>query len=239
MSVPSASTSHALSPHERIAVALDVATLDEARELARRLEGRVGWFKVGLELFVAHGPAAVSEIAAYGPVFLDLKLHDIPTTVARAVASAVRLEVGLLTIHTSGGSTMMRAARDAAGGSLRLLGVTVLTSTSDEELAELGLEGASDQVPRLAALASRAGIDGLVCAPTDLASVRAAAGADALLVTPGIRASEAGSDDHARSLSAPDAVAACSDLLVVGRPITRADDPVEAVSRLVASLSQG
>jgi orotidine-5'-phosphate decarboxylase len=228
-----------LAPHERIAVALDVATLDEARALARRLEGQVGWFKVGLELFVAHGPSAVSAIAAHGPVFLDLKLHDIPTTVARAVASAARLDVGLLTIHTSGGTAMMCAAREAAGDALRLLGVTVLTSTSDAELAALGLGPAERQVPRLASLATDAGIDGLVCAPTDLASVRAAVGERALLVTPGIRAVEATSDDHARSLSAPEAIAAGADLLVVGRPITRAPDPVEAVERIVGSMAEG
>lgn len=237
-SSPSVS-SRILAPHERIAVALDVATLDEARGLARRLEGRVGWFKVGLELFVAHGPSAVSAIAAHGPVFLDLKLHDIPTTVARAVASAARLDVGLLTIHTSGGTTMMRAAREAAGDTLRLLGVTVLTSTSDDELAALGLGPAERQVPRLTSLAIDAGIDGLVCAPTDLASVRAAAGERALLVTPGIRADEAASDDHARSLSAPEAMAAGADLLVVGRPITRAQDPVAAVGRIVESMARG
>lgn len=237
-SSPSVS-SRILAPHERIAVALDVATLDEARGLARRLEGRVGWFKVGLELFVAHGASAVSAIAAHGPVFLDLKLHDIPTTVARAVASAARLDVGLLTIHTSGGTTMMRAAREATGDTLRLLGVTVLTSTPDDELAALGLGPAERQVPRLASLAVDAGIDGLVCAPTDLARVRAAAGERVLLVTPGIRADEEETDDHARSLSAPEAIASGADLLVVGRPITRAQDPVEAVGRIVESMARG
>jgi orotidine-5'-phosphate decarboxylase len=223
--------------HERIVVALDVPTLDEAASLARTLTGHVGWFKVGLELFIAHGPAAVAAIAPYGPVFLDLKLHDIPTTVARAIASAVTLEVGLLTIHTSGGMAMMRAAREAAGGSLRLLGVTVLTSTTDAELQELGSDPASVQVPRLAALARDAGIDGLVCAPTDLGDVRAATGSQMLLVTPGIRASATTVDDHARALSAPQAVEAGADLLVVGRPITRAMDPLAAAVAIAASLS--
>ena len=226
-----------ISPRERLIVALDVATLDEAVMLAARLEGHVGWFKVGLELFVAHGPAAVAAVAAHGPVFLDLKLHDIPTTVARAVSSAARLDVGLLTIHTGGGSAMMRAAREAAGDAVRLLGVTVLTSTSDQELSELGSDPASAQVPRLAALARDAGIDGLVCAPTDLASVRAAVGPASLLVTPGIRATPGALDDHARALSAPQAIAAGADLLVVGRPITRAEDPVAAARAIVASLA--
>jgi len=225
------------TPRERLIVALDVPTLEEALDFAARLQGHVGWFKIGLELFVAHGPAAVAAVATHGPVFLDLKLHDIPTTVARAVASAVRLEVGLLTIHTGGGTAMMRAAREAAGDAVRLLGVTVLTSTSDAELSELGSDPASAQVPRLAALARDAGIDGLVCAPTDLGSVRAATGPDALLVTPGIRATAGGSDDHARALSASQAVAAGADLLVVGRPITRAEDPVAAADAIVASLT--
>jgi orotidine-5'-phosphate decarboxylase len=231
------STDASLSPRERLIVALDVATLEEAVALAARLEGHVGWFKVGLELFVAHGPAAVAAIAAHGPVFLDLKLHDIPTTVARAVGSAVRLDVGLLTVHTGGGSAMMRAAREAAGDTVRLLGVTVLTSTSDAELSELGSDPASAQVPRLAALARDAGIDGLVCAPTDLGSVRAATGPTTLLVTPGIRATPSAADDHARSLSAPQALAAGADLLVIGRPITRAQDPVAAADAIAASLA--
>jgi orotidine-5'-phosphate decarboxylase len=228
-----------LAPRERLVVALDVPTLEEASALARLLEGHVGWFKVGLELFVAHGPAAVTAIAAHGPVFLDLKLHDIPTTVARAVSSAVRLDVALLTIHTAGGSAMMRAAREAAGDALRLLGVTVLTSTSDPELAALGSDPAVVQVPRLARLAAEAGIHGLVCAPTDLGGVRAAVGSQTLLVTPGIRALPSASDDHARALSAPEAVRAGADLLVVGRPITRASDPVAAAVGIVASLAQG
>jgi len=230
-------TDRPLTPRERLVVALDVPTLEDAVTLASRLEGHVGWFKVGLELFVAHGPAAVTAIAAHGSIFLDLKLHDIPTTVARAVASAVRLDVGLLTIHAGGGSAMMRAAREAAGDAVRLLGVTVLTSTSDAELSDLGADPASVQVPRLAALARDAGIDGLVCAPTDLASVRAATGPGTLLVTPGIRASPTAMDDHARALSAAQAVSAGADLLVVGRPITRAEDPVAAAAELVASLA--
>jgi orotidine-5'-phosphate decarboxylase len=227
----------AIGARERLVVALDVPTLEEASDLAHRLAGRVGWFKVGLELFVAHGPAAVAAVAVHGPVFLDLKLHDIPTTVARAVTSATRLDVGMLTVHTSGGATMLRAAREAAGDGLRLLGVTVLTSTSDAELAELGSAPASRQVPRLAAIATEAGIDGLVCAPTDLGIVRATVGVRPLLVTPGIRAEPTAIDDHARALSAAEAVAAGADLLVVGRPITRAADPLAAVEQLVESLT--
>ena len=228
-------------PAARIVVALDVDELDQAVALARRLSGRVGWLKVGLELFTREGPRAVAAIAEHAPVFLDLKLHDIPTTVARSVASVARLDAGLLTVHASGGLTMLRAAADAAGeasgGRLRLLGVTVLTSTSDDELAAMGSDGAEVQVPRLAAMAIASGIDGLVCAPVDLGRVRAAVGTDALVVTPGIRAQASDSDDHARAMSASAAVRAGADLLVIGRPITRADDPVAAVEAIVATLA--
>lgn len=224
----------------RIVVALDVEDLDRAVALARRLSGRVGWLKVGLELFVREGPRAVAAIAEHAPVFLDLKLHDIPTTVARSVASAAALDAGLLTLHASGGSTMLRAAADASGeasgGRLRLLAVTVLTSTSDDELATMGMDGAELQVPRLAAMAVGSGIDGLVCAPADLARVRGAVGADPLVVTPGIRAQASDADDHARALTAAQAVASGADLLVIGRPITRAPDPVAAVEAIVATL---
>ncbi len=225
----------------RIAVALDVEDLDRAVALARELSGRVGWFKVGLELFVREGPRAVAAIAEHGPVFLDLKLHDIPTTVARSVASAAALDAGLLTVHASGGPVMLRAAAEAAqessGGRLRLLAVTVLTSTSDDELVAMGIDGAVVQVPRLAAMAISCGIDGLVCAPADLGRVREAVGPGPLVVTPGIRAQASGTDDHARAMSAAQAVAAGADLMVIGRPITRAEDPVQAVETIVASLA--
>lgn len=231
----------AVDPASRIVVALDVEELGQGVALARSLSGRVGWLKVGLELFVREGPRAVAAIAEHAPVFLDLKLHDIPTTVARSVVSAAALDAGLLTVHASGGPTMLRAAADAAadasGGRLRLLAVTVLTSTSDDELAAMGMDPAEVQVPRLAAMAVTSGIDGLVCAPADLGRVRAAVGPDTLVVTPGIRAESTGTDDHARAMSAAAAVSAGADLLVIGRPITRADDPVAAVERIVATLS--
>lgn len=228
-------------PAGRIVVALDVEDLDRAVAIARRLSGHVGWLKVGLELFTREGHRAIAAIAEHAPVFLDLKLHDIPTTVARSVASVALLDVGLLTVHASGGPTMLRAAADAAGvasaGRLRLLAVTVLTSTSDAELMVMGMDGAEVQVPRLAAMAISSGIDGIVCAPADLGRVRSAVGADPLVVTPGIRAQASDSDDHARAMSAAAAVNAGADLLVIGRPITRADDPVAAVEAIVATLA--
>jgi len=231
-------------PAARIAVALDVEDLAQAVALARLLSGRVGWLKVGLELFAREGPRAVAAIAEHAPVFLDLKLHDIPTTVARTVASVAALDAGLLTVHASGGPMMLEAAAEAAGeagaspGRMRLLAVTVLTSTSDEELARMGMDGAERQVPRLARLAVASGIDGLVCAPADLVRVRDAVGPDVLVVTPGIRAQASASDDHARAMSAGEAVAAGADLLVIGRPITRAADPLAAVETIVATLLQ-
>lgn len=229
-----------LDPASRIVVALDVEDLEQGVALARRLSGRVGWLKVGLELFVREGPRAVAAIAEHAPVFLDLKLHDIPTTVARSVTSAAALEAGLLTVHASGGPTMLRAAADAAAeasdGRLRLLAVTVLTSTSDDELVRMGMDDAAVQVPRLATLAATSGIDGLVCAPADLGRVRAAVGPDMLAVTPGIRAQASEADDHARAMSASAAVQAGADLLVIGRPITRAEDPVAAVQEIAATL---
>ena len=227
----------ATSPAARIAVALDVPTLGEAEALARRLAGHVGWFKVGLELFIAHGPAAVAAIGAHGPVFLDLKLHDIPTTVARAVRTAVTAGAGLLTVHAAGGPPMLRAARDAAADEVRLVAVTVLTSLGPEDLTALGLPPAAERVPRLAELAVAAGLDALVCAPADLAVVRRTVGEDPLLVTPGIRPDPAAVDDHARALGPAEAVAAGADLLVVGRPITRSDDPVAAATGIAGLLA--
>jgi orotidine-5'-phosphate decarboxylase len=227
-----------LEPHERLVVALDVPTLGAAEALAEQLVGAVGWFKVGLELFAAHGPAAVEAIRRHGPVFLDVKLHDIPTTVERAAARIAELGVGLVTVHAGGGSKMVAAAVSGLDGHGEVLAVTVLTSTSDDELAALGMDPAATQVPRLARLATSAGAPGLVCAPRDLTAVREAVGPTVRLVTPGIRPSDAGSDDHARSATPAAALAAGADLLVVGRPITRAPDPVAAAEALAASLPQ-
>ncbi len=225
------------SPNERLIVALDVPTLDEAASLARRLVGAVGWFKVGLELFAAHGPEAVRAIRAHGPVFLDVKLHDIPTTVERAAARIAELGVGLVTVHAGGGAEMVAAAVRGLGGHGEVLAVTVLTSTSDTELAAMGSEPAASQVPRLARLASGAGAPGLVCAPRDLPAVREAVGPAVRLVTPGVRPAGAGTDDHARAATPAEAVADGADLLVIGRPITRAEDPLSAAEAIAASIA--
>lgn len=223
--------------HERIAVALDVDTLDEAAALAKQLAGHVGWFKVGLELFGAYGPDAVRRIATFGNVFLDLKLHDIPTTVERAARQVAQLGAGLLTVHAGGGQTMMRAACDGFGDTGKVLAVTVLTSLSDADLHAVGTDGADVQVVRLASLATASGVPGLVCAPRDLTRVRAAVGDTVMLVTPGIRLSGGAVDDHARSATPTVALRDGADLLVVGRPITRAHDPVRAAAAIAAELA--
>jgi orotidine-5'-phosphate decarboxylase len=226
----------AASARDRLVVALDVPSLDEATELARTLAGEVGWFKVGLELFAAHGPAAVAAVRQHGPVFLDVKLHDIPTTVERAAQRIAELGVGLVTVHASGGATMVRAAVQGLGDAGRVLAVTVLTSMSDDDLASINAPAAASQVPALAMLAVLAGAPGLVCAPRDLRAVRRAIGDESLLVTPGIRPGGAGDDDHARAATPRSAVEDGADLLVVGRPITRAEDPVAAARAIVATL---
>lgn len=219
---------------ERIAVALDVETLDEAEALAATLAGHVGVFKVGLELFSAHGPDAVRRIAAHGPVFLDLKLHDIPTTVARAARRLADLGVAYLTVHAVGGPAMVAAAVDGLGDAGRVLAVTVLTSMSPGDLDAVGLADSPVSVPRLAALATGAGAPGLVCAAPDLAAVRGVVSEATVLVTPGIRPAGAASDDQARVATPASAIADGASLLVVGRPITRADDPAAAADRIAA-----
>jgi orotidine-5'-phosphate decarboxylase len=226
-------------------VALDVPDLDEAVDLARRLEGEVGAFKVGLELYGAHGPEAVTQIGRFGDVFLDLKLHDIPTTVHRAASVLGRLGVRMLTVHAAGGARMvenavsgLREGAAAAGASAPLvLAVTVLTSMSDEDLEAVAQPPADEQVPRLARLAIAAGADGLVCAPRDLERVRGAVGGEPVIVTPGVRLAGSDTDDHARSATPTAALAAGADHLVVGRPIVRAEEPIDAVRAILAEVA--
>jgi orotidine-5'-phosphate decarboxylase len=222
---------------DRIVVALDVPTLVEADQLGSRLAGAVGWFKVGLELFAAHGPAAVEAIRSHGPVFLDLKLHDIPTTVERAASRVADLGVGLLTVHASGGPAMVESAVRGLGTGGEVLAVTVLTSMSDADLGAVGAPPAAQQVPALARLAVGAGAPGLVCAPTDLTAVRAAVGASTRLVTPGVRPAGSAADDQARVATPAQAALDGADLLVIGRPITRAEDPAAAAAAIAAELA--
>ncbi|HEV8254160.1 MAG TPA: orotidine-5'-phosphate decarboxylase [Vicinamibacteria bacterium] len=229
-----------MSPRDRIIVALDVAHADAARQLVERLAGTVGMFKVGSQLFTAAGPELVREIVGRGEkVFLDLKFHDIPNTVAGAVSAACRLGVSLVTVHALGG----RAQLEAAVGALpamgaRLLAVTILTSHDRASLEELGLAGApADHVRRLALLAREAGADGAVASPQEAALVREACGRDFVIVTPGVRPSGAAARDQARTATPAEAVAAGADYIVVGRPVTLAPDPAAAVAALTRDLA--
>ncbi len=227
-----------------IIAALDVADADDARQMASRLAGHVGALKVGFELFVAEGPALVRGLVADGHrIFLDLKFHDIPNTAAHAVRAATRIGAWMTNVHASGGEAMMRASIDAArdeaakiGATAPLvIGVTILTSLNDADLAKIGIAGTSeDAAVRLAMLAREAGLDGVVCSAREAARIKREAGADFLCVTPGIRPPWSPADDQKRTLTPAEALAAGADFLVVGRPITRADDPAAAARRLLA-----
>ena len=230
-----------------IIAALDVPTADQALGLAQKIAPVVGAFKIGSELFTAAGPDIVRRLRATGAaVFLDLKFHDIPNTVAKAVAGATRLEVQMLTIHTSGGLEMMQAAEQAAQDTARqmvidaplVLGVTVLTSMDSRALNEVGQpNNAGHQVERLAALAAQAGLRGLVCSPLELAGLRQILPSTMQLVTPGIRAAADAAGDQKRTLSAPEAMAAGANWLVIGRPIYAAENPRKAAEDILASIS--
>ena len=230
-----------LKGRERIFCAIDTADLEAAVLLADLLKGEVGGVKLGKEFFTAHGPEGVRRIVASGlGIFLDLKFHDIPNTVAGAVRVAGRLGCDMLTVHASGGAEMLRgavAAAESENPSLLILAVTVLTSLDDDDLAAVGQAGPADeQVRRLAALAQGCGVRGLVCSPLEIGGLRAAMGDDIRLVVPGIRPSWAGADDQKRTMTPAEAVAAGADYLVIGRPITRADDPVAAARRIADEL---
>jgi len=224
-------------------LALDVPTREAAAPLLRQLRGSLRWVKIGLQMFTAYGPDYVRAVADEGfDIFLDLKLHDIPNTVAKAVESLAPLPIGMLTLHTSGGREMMAAARAAqlqTKPELLLLGVTVLTSMDAAALGETGVAAAPEaQVGRLGRLAVDAGLRGLVCSPLEVALLRRELPADVRLVTPGIRpAGEAGGDDQKRIMTPADAARAGSSYIVVGRPILKAKDPAAAARAILADLA--
>jgi orotidine-5'-phosphate decarboxylase len=224
-------------------VALDVADPEKARELVRELGETVSFYKIGKELFTAAGPSVVRELVAAGKqVFLDLKFHDIPNTVAGAVRTASALGVSLLTVHASGGSTMLRAAAEAAAQSdakPTVLAVTVLTSLTATDLAEVGVTcGVEAQVLHLAGLAIRAGCGGIVASAQEAARLRGAYGAGFTLVTPGIRPAGGVAGDQARVVTPEDAIRAGANYLVVGRPISAADDPREAARAITRQIER-
>lgn len=233
----------ASAPTNPIFCALDTIDLDEAGRLARALASAVGGLKLGKEFFTAHGPQGVAALGSVGlPLFLDLKFHDIPNTVAGAVRAALALRPAILTVHAAGGRDMLRAAVEAAAGAGAsrplIVAVTVLTSLDDGDLAELGIaERTRDQTRRLAALARESGVDGVVCSPLEIADLRALGGPDFKLVVPGIRPAGAASGDQKRVMTPEEAMAAGADHLVIGRPITGADDPAAAARAIAASLA--
>ncbi|BDU74547.1 orotidine-5'-phosphate decarboxylase [Mesoterricola silvestris] len=229
---------------DRLVVALDVPTGAEALALARTLSGRAGMFKVGLELFCAEGPAFVREVQKAGPVFLDLKLHDIPNTVHRAMEALLPMNPSLVTIHTQGGPAMIEAAAQAVkahrqrGGRTQLLGVTVLTSLDREALARLGSTAEpGDLALHLARLAKACGCDGVVCSAHEAASVRDACGAPFHRLTPGIRPGGVATQDQARVVTPAQALREGATWLVVGRPITQAPDPAAAAQGILLEMA--
>jgi orotidine-5'-phosphate decarboxylase len=226
-----------ISARERVIVALDVPDLRELERFLDRLERQPAFYKVGLELFLAEGARAVEAVQARGGrVFLDLKLHDIPETVGRAVANAAKLGAELLTVHTAGGLEMLRRTADAAAGKVKTLGVTVLTSLGQEDLAADGISGSvADAVARRAALAARAGLAGLVCSPQEVAAAGQAA-PGLLRVVPGVRPAGAALGDQKRVGTPAATIQAGADHLVVGRPIRDAASPAEAFAAIVAEI---
>ena len=222
-----------------ILCAIDTHELARAQSLIAATAGAVGGVKLGLEFFVAHGPGGIRAAAAgQKNVFLDLKLHDIPNTVAGAVKSALAVDPLLLTVHCSGGAAMMRAAIEARGRArTKIVGVTVLTSLDDNDLAAVGQSApAAAQVRRLALLAQASGLDGVVCSPQEVAMLREACGKDFLLVVPGIRPAGAAVGDQKRVQTPRDAIGAGADYLVIGRPITQALDPGAAARAILADI---
>ena len=228
-----------IAAKDKVIVPLDVSTSEASRRLIDRIGGTIGFFKVGSQLFTATGPAIIEGIKASGSkVFLDLKFHDIPNTVRKAVESACALGVDMLTIHLSGGRAMCEAAVAGKGMAKTLiLGVTVLTSLNDESMAEVGFKASvREQVLLLAGLAKDVGVTGLVASPLELAAIRNRFGALFVTDVPGIRPKWSETDDQARTMTPREALRSGADYLVIGRPITAAPDPLEAAKRIVDEL---
>jgi len=224
---------------ERLIVALDVPTASTAQRVVQQLGESVSTYKVGLQLFTAEGPAVVRELVAAGrTVFLDLKIHDIPNTVAHAVKSAVDSGAKMLTVHASGGAAVLRAAVEAANHRLSILAVTVLTSLNDEDMQEIGFAGTTvDEALRMAALARSTGCDAVVTSAREVSAVRRMLGEGFGIVVPGIRPLGASQDDQSRVATPAQAVQAGATQIVVGRPITRAADPIQAVNAILEEMA--
>jgi orotidine-5'-phosphate decarboxylase len=222
-----------------IFLAIDTPDLDRAIALAEAVKGHAGGVKLGLEFFSAQGPEGVKRIAAVGlPIFLDLKLHDIPNTVAKAVEALAPIKPAILTVHASGGRAMLQAAKAAAPSQTKVVSVTVLTSLDESDLSEAGVQGsAAEQVERLASLARNSGVDGIVCSGAEVARARAA-WPDGFFVVPGVRPEGGEAGDQKRVVTPAKALLDGASVLVIGRPITGADDPGRAIMDIAASLAQ-
>ena len=224
-----------MQARDRLVVAVDLSTRDDILRLVDELHGAVGVFKIGLQAFIANGPSLVREVVGRGEkVFLDLKIHDIPNTAQHAVAEAASLGATMLTVHASGGAAMLRAC---AVDTTLVLGVTVLTSLDDDELARVGFTGGPlDNAVRLARLAKDAGLRGVVASPLEIAAIREACGHDFAIVTPGIRPAGSDAGDQRRTLTPREAIRAGADYIVVGRPITGAKDRRAAAMDLLEGM---
>ncbi|MFL6529518.1 MAG: orotidine-5'-phosphate decarboxylase [Chthoniobacterales bacterium] len=233
-------TTNEIQPRDRLIIALDVASADEALGLMRELSGEVSFFKIGLQLYTAAGPEIVRAVTATGAkVFLDLKLYDIPNTVAKAVSAAAELGVAMLTLHLSGGRKMLDAAAAGCPSNLLLLGVTVLTSADDATLREIGIESTvAEQALRLAAIGSAAGIRGLIASPHEVASLRKTLGTTTKIITPGVRPTWSAADDQKRFTTPTEALRNGADYLVIGRPVTAHPDPREAVRTIISEITR-
>jgi orotidine-5'-phosphate decarboxylase len=223
-----------------ICVALDTPDLIRAVDLAKQLAGHVGMMKIGMEFFYAHGAKGYEALAATGmPIFLDMKLHDIPHTVAQGLKCLMQLEPAITNVHATGGLDMMKAARDAVTGKTKLIAVTILTSLSNDNLWAAGFDSRSTDVHalNLAKLTNEAGLDGVVCSPLDLASIRSTLPRNFLTVVPGIRPDGVGVQDQKRVATPEAAIAAGADILVIGRAITGAKDPVQAAQDILRSIA--
>ncbi len=228
----------------RLIVALDTEDLKAVEQLLEQLAARVKIFKVGSQLFAAHGPESLRLIRQKGAeVFLDLKFHDIPNTVSHAVEAACRYNPLMLTVHTLGGAQMLRAARQArdhCGAGTKILGVTILTSLDKGQMEEIGLSASvNEEVLSLAQMAKGAGLDGVIASPQEIDILRRSLGRDFLIVTPGIRPAGPLGDDQRRTMQAQEAVLAGADYLVVGRPITQAPDPAAAAAKMIQEIKDG
>jgi orotidine-5'-phosphate decarboxylase len=232
-------------PANPICVAIDTPDLDKAVALARALKPHVGWAKIGMEFFYAHGLAGYARVAETGlPIFLDLKLHDIPNTVASAMKALMRIapRPAIVNLHATGGFDMMKAAADAVAGQSKLIAVTILTSLSDDDIWAAGFETAKNteaHARSLAELSKRAGLDGVVCSPHDLNGIRHDLGPDFLTVVPGIRPADAATQDQKRVATPEAALAAGADILVIGRAITGAADPAKAAREMLGGFDAG